>query len=163
AEGATVVTMPRFDLPQFLELIQAHKISRINLVPPILLALAKHPLVDEYNLSSLKELMSGAAPLGADLAQAVIDRIGCNVIQGYGLTSTSPVTHICPNFPGKITRASIGPLLPNTEAMVVSVETEQPLGPNESGELWIRGPQVMKGYLNRPQTTAVNIDADGWL
>lgn len=163
AEGATVVTMPRFDLPQFLELIQAHKISRINLVPPILLALAKHPLVDEYNLSSLKELMSGAAPLGADLAQAVIDRIGCNVIQGYGLTETSPVTHICPNFPGKIKRASIGPLLPNTEAMVVSVETEQPLGPNESGELWIRGPQVMKGYLNQPQATAVTLDADGWL
>lgn len=163
AEGATVVTMPRFDLPQFLELIQTHKISRINLVPPILLALAKHPLVDQYDLSSLTELMSGAAPLGADLAEAVIARLGCNVIQGYGLTETSPVTHICPNFPGQIKRASIGPAIPNTEVMVVDVETGQPMGANKHGELWIRGPQVMKGYLNQPQATAVTLDADGWL
>lgn len=163
ARGATVVTMPRFDLPQFLELIQKYKVTRVNLVPPILLALAKHPIVDQYDLSSLQEMTSGAAPLGEDLAEAVVQRLGCNVIQGYGLTETSPVTHVCPNFPGKIKRASVGPAIPNTEVMVVSVENGEPLGPNENGEIWIRGPQVMKGYLNNPEATAATVDADGWL
>lgn len=163
AQGATIVTMPRFDLPQFLELIQKHKITRINLVPPILLALAKHPLVDQYDLSSLVEMTSGAAPLGNDLAEAVMQRLGCNVIQGYGLTETSPVTHVCPNFPGMVKRASIGPAIPNTEVQVVSVETGESVGHNENGEIWIRGPQVMKGYLHNPDATAATIDEDGWL
>ncbi|RMH02474.1 MAG: 4-coumarate--CoA ligase family protein [Chloroflexi bacterium] len=163
AQGATVVTMPRFDLEMFLELIQKYHVTRVNLVPPILLALAKHPLVDKYDLSSLKELTSGAAPLGEDLAEAVVQRLGCNVIQGYGLTETSPVTHVCPNFPGKIKRASVGPPIPNTEVMVVDVATGKPVGYNERGEIWIRGPQVMKGYLNRPDATAATIDSEGWL
>jgi len=163
AQGATIVTMPRFDLPQFLELIQKHKITRINLVPPILLALAKHPLVDEYDLSSLIEMTSGAAPLGEDLAEAVSQRLDCNVIQGYGLTETSPVTHVCPNFPGKIKRSSVGPPIPNTEVKVVSVDTNEPLTQNANGEIWIRGPQVMKGYLNNPEATAATIDTNGWL
>lgn len=163
AQGATVVTMPRFDLEMFLGLIQQHKVTRINLVPPILLALAKHPLVDNYDLSSLKELTSGAAPLGEDLAEAVVQRLGCNVIQGYGLTETSPVTHVCPNFPGQIKRASVGPAIPNTEVMVVDTATEKPLGHNERGEIWLRGPQVMKGYLNNPQATAATLDEAGWL
>jgi acyl-CoA synthetase (AMP-forming)/AMP-acid ligase II len=163
ARGATVVTMPRFDLEQFLQLIETHRVTRINVVPPILLALAKHPLVDQYDLASLKEMMSGAAPLGTDLAEAVIERLGCNVMQGYGLTETSPVTHVCPNLPGKIKRASVGPSLPNTEVMVVDVDSGEPLPANESGEIWIRGPQVMKGYLNRPRATAATVDSDGWL
>jgi acyl-CoA synthetase (AMP-forming)/AMP-acid ligase II len=163
AQGATVVTMPRFDLEMFLGLIQQYKITRINLVPPILLALAKHPLVAQYDLSSLKELMSGAAPLGEELAETVVQRLGCNVIQGYGLTETSPVTHVCPNFPGRIKRASIGPAIPNTEVMVVDVASAEPLGPNQNGEIWLRGPQVMKGYLNNPAATAVTIDEAGWL
>jgi acyl-CoA synthetase (AMP-forming)/AMP-acid ligase II len=161
--GATVVTMPRFDLEQFLQLIEAHRVTRVNLVPPILLALAKHPLVDQYDLSSLREMTSGAAPLGTELAEAVVERLDCNVLQGYGLTETSPVTHVCPNLPGNVKRASVGPSLPNTKVMVVDVNNREPLGTHESGEIWIRGPQVMKGYLNRPQATAATIDSDGWL
>lgn len=163
AQGATIVTMPRFDLPQFLELVQKYKVTRVNLVPPILLALAKHPLIDQYDLSSLVELTSGAAPLGEELAEAVVQRLGCNVIQGYGLTETSPVTHVCPNFPGMIKRAAVGPAIANTETMVVSVETGEPVGHNQNGEIWIRGPQVMKGYLNNPDATAATIDEAGWL
>jgi len=162
AQGATIVTIPRFDLEQFLELIQKHGVTRINLVPPILLALAKHPLVDQYDLSSLQDVLSGAAPMGEDLAQAVEKRLGINVLQGYGLTETSPVTHVRPNRPG-VSRASIGPPIANTEVMVASIKTGEPLGPNENGEIWIRGPQVMKGYLNNPDATAATVDEDGWL
>lgn len=163
ARGATIVTMPRFDLPQFLELIQKHKITRVNLVPPILVALAKHPLVAQYDLSSLVELFSGAAPLSSELAEEVVARLGCNVVQGYGLTETSPITHVGPNIPGKIKRASVGPAIPNTEVMVVDTATGEPLGRNERGEIWMRGPQVMKGYLNNPQATANTIDREGWI
>jgi acyl-CoA synthetase (AMP-forming)/AMP-acid ligase II len=163
ARGASIVTMPRFDLPQFLELIQKHKITRANVVPPVLVALAKHPLVDQYDLSSLVEMTSGAAPLGADLAEAVVQRLGCNIVQGYGLTETSPVSHVCPNFPEMIKRAAVGFPIPNTETVVVSVETGEAVGYNQNGEIWIRGPQVMKGYLNNPNATAATIDNDGWL
>ena len=163
AMGATVVTIPRFDPELFLSLIQKHKVTRINLVPPILLMLAKHPLVDQYDLSSLRELTSGAAPLGDDLAEAVVQRVGCNVLQGYGLTETSPVTHVNFNPPEKVKRASVGAAIPNTECMIVDVMSEEAVAHNQNGEIWMRGPQVMKGYLNRPGATAATLDEDGWL
>ena len=162
--GATIVTMPRFDLEQFLALIQKHKITRIHLVPPILVALAKHPLVGKYDLSSLVELSSGAAPLSAELAQEVMRRLGCSVIQGFGMTETSPVTHVYDRTLAQADkRGSVGPLLPNTEAMIVDVASGRPVGVGERGELWIRGPQVMKGYLNNPAATAATLDAESWL
>jgi acyl-CoA synthetase (AMP-forming)/AMP-acid ligase II len=163
-KGATAVTMPKFDLEPFLQLMQAHAITRAYLVPPIVLALAKHPMVTKYDLSSLGVVLSGAAPLDASLAQACAERLGCKVVQGYGLTETSPVTHITPDDdPAKNRPGSIGQLLPNTEARVVGVETGDDVGPNEDGEIWIRGPQVMRGYLNNPDATARTIDAEGWL
>jgi acyl-CoA synthetase (AMP-forming)/AMP-acid ligase II len=161
-KGATVVTMPKFDLEPFLQTMQEHRINRALLVPPIVLALAKHPTVEEYDLSSLELIMSGAAPLDAQLATECSERLGCGVIQGYGLTETSPVTHVVPspehNRPG-----SIGPLVPNTEARVVDWGTGENLAPNVDGEIWIRGPQVMRGYLNNPEATARTIDEEGWL
>jgi acyl-CoA synthetase (AMP-forming)/AMP-acid ligase II len=161
--GATIVTMPRFDLEQFLQLLEKHQITRANLVPPILLALAKHPLVANYDLSSIIEILSGAAPLSAELGDAVAERLNCNVIQGYGMTETSPVTHVCPNFPGMVKRASVGPALPNTAVKVIDIKNGQALGPNEEGEIWIHGPQVMKGYLNNPDATAATVDNEGWI
>jgi acyl-CoA synthetase (AMP-forming)/AMP-acid ligase II len=163
-KGATIVTMPKFDLEPFLQLMQSHAITRAYLVPPIVLALAKHPMVDAFDLSSLEVIMSGAAPLDAGLAQACAERLGCNVFQGYGLTETSPVTHVTPDDdPAKNRPGSIGQLLPNTEARVIGVETGEDVGPAEDGEIWIRGPQVMRGYLNNPEATAETIDEDGWL
>ncbi|MGH9175127.1 MAG: AMP-binding protein, partial [Vicinamibacterales bacterium] len=95
--GGVIVTMPRFDLAQFLQLIQDHRVTRAFLVPPIVLALAKHPLVDEYDLSSLEVIFCGAAPLSAELSQAAATRLGCIIKQGYGMTETSPVTHLTPD------------------------------------------------------------------
>jgi acyl-CoA synthetase (AMP-forming)/AMP-acid ligase II len=162
--GATIVTMPRFDLEQFLQLMQDHGVTRAHLVPPIILALAKQPLVEKFDLSKLELIMSGAAPLDATLAAACAARLGCQVIQGYGLTETSPVTHCTPDdAPENNKPGSIGPPLPNTECRVVDYATGEDVGPNVDGEVWIRGPQVMRGYLNNPQATAITIDGDGWL
>jgi len=160
-KGATLVTMARFDLEAFLEALQRHAVTRAYLVPPIVLALAKQPVVEKYDLSALRTIVSGAAPLDAELAEVCARRLGCEVKQAYGLTECSPVTHWTPedaNKPG-----SIGPLVRNTQAKVVDLASGEALEPGERGELCVRGPQVMRGYLNRPDATAGMIDADGWL
>ncbi len=162
-KGATIVTMPRFDLEQFLQTLQNYGVTWAYLVPPIVLALAKHPLVDKYDLSKLKSILSGAAPLGKDVTQACANRLNCLVRQGYGLTETSPVTHFTPNDPAKIKPGSIGPLVAMTECKIIDYNTDAELGPNQEGELWVWGPQVMQGYLNRPDATAAVINPDGWL
>jgi len=161
ANGVTVVTLPRFDLEQALGLIQEHRITRLFAVPPVVLALAKHPLVDNYDLSSLTQVFSGAAPLGAELAQEASARIGCEVVQGYGMTELSPVSHTTP--PGMFKPGTSGVTVSNTESRIVDPDTgeDQPVGGR--GELWVRGPLVMRGYLNNPEATAATIDADGWL
>jgi acyl-CoA synthetase (AMP-forming)/AMP-acid ligase II len=107
--------------------------------------------------------MSGAAPLGPDVQAACARRIGCRVCQGYGLTETSPVTHCVPPLPSPQVPGSVGPPIPNTEMMIVDITTDEPLGPGEEGEVWVRGPQIMKGYFNNPEATAAMITADGWL
>ncbi len=159
--GATTVTMPRFDLEQFLTVIQDHKVTRAYVVPPIALALAKHPLVDEYDLSSLRLVLSGAAPLGAELERACQERLGCSVVQGYGMTETSPVTHTAPR--GRHKAGTIGPCLPNMECRIVDPETGEDAEPGGRGELWMRGPNIMKGYLNNEEATRETIVEDGWL
>jgi acyl-CoA synthetase (AMP-forming)/AMP-acid ligase II len=163
SQGATLVMMPRFDLEQFLTILQDYRVTRAFLVPPIVLALAKHPLVDRFDLSALQFINSGAAPLGADLEQACGKRLGCDVFQGYGLTETSPVLTTHPPEPAKIRHGSVGLVLPNTEAQVVDPAGGQALGRNQTGELCFRGPQVMRGYLNRPQETAQMLGPDRWL
>jgi acyl-CoA synthetase (AMP-forming)/AMP-acid ligase II len=152
--------MPRFELEPFLQAIQEHAITRLFLAPPIVVALAKHPLVDKYDMSSVKVVFSGAAPLDADTARLCGERIGCRVSQGYGLTETSPVSHSVPDRAPEVVPGSVGPSLPNTECKVVDVATGEELGPNQDGEIWIRGPQVMKGYLNNEEATRNSIDAD---
>jgi acyl-CoA synthetase (AMP-forming)/AMP-acid ligase II len=160
--GATIVTMPRFDLEQFLELLERHAVTRAYVVPPIALALGKHPAVEGRDLSALRTIMSGAAPLGADLAEQVAARVDATVIQGYGLTETSPVTHLLRPH-GEHRPGSIGQPLPNTECRVVDPETGEDVDEGERGELWIRGPQVMLGYLHNEDATRATIDAEGWL
>ena len=159
--GATIVTMPRFDLEQFLSLHQEHGLTRAFVAPPMVVALAKHPIVDNYDLSALRWILSGAAPLSAELAIACGERLGCEVVQGYGMTELSPVSHATPS--GGFKPGSVGVTAPNTETRIVDPLTQQPLGVDEDGEVWVRGPQVMKGYLNNKAATTNTIDDDGWL
>jgi acyl-CoA synthetase (AMP-forming)/AMP-acid ligase II len=161
--GTTLVTMPRFEFEEYLRVLQDYGVTLAYVVPPIVLALAKHPLVDKYDLSKLRAISCGAAPLGKDVAQACAERLGPSVRQGYGMTEASPLTHLTPMNLDKINRGTSGQCVPNTECKVVDVATGEELGPNQEGELWIRGPQVMQGYLNRPEETAVTVDPDGWL
>ena len=162
-KGTTIVTLPRFDLEQFLKTISDYRITLAHLVPPVVLALSKSPLVDNYDLSSMKTIFSGAAPLGPDLTQACMSRLNCRIRQGYGMTETSPVTHSSPADPTKVKYGSVGVPAPSTECKIIDLETGAELGPNQEGEVCVRGPQVMKGYLNKPEATAATIDPDGWI
>ena len=160
--GGTIVTMPRFDLEQFLQTLQDYGVTMAYLVPPIVLALAKHPLVDNYDLSKLRNILSGAAPLPEPVAEACVERHGVMLRQGYGLTETSPVTHAN----GKdrtIKNASVGFAVPNTEYRIVDLGTGTDAETGQLGEIWLRGPQVMKGYLNDADATRDMIDDDAWL
>ncbi|MEZ4869831.1 MAG: 4-coumarate--CoA ligase family protein [Caldilineaceae bacterium] len=162
-EGATVVSMPRFDMEQFLATIQKYRITYAHLVPPIVLGLAKHPLVDKYDLSSLRAITSGAAPLGAEVEQACRARLHCAVTQGYGMTEASPVTHYFSEIERVSKPGSVGPCIPNTETKIADFVTGEALGPRQEGEVRIRGPQIMQGYLNNPAATARTLDDEGWL
>ena len=159
--GETIVTLPRFDLETALKILQDHKIKLAHLVPPIVVALGKHPVVDKYNLSSLRYIFSGAAPLGVELTNAVQKRLSLTIRQGYGMTEASPVTHY--TLAGRDKAGTVGFLVPSTEMRIVDPETGRDAGVGERGEVWIRGPQVMKGYLNNPEATASTVDAGGWL
>ena len=161
ANAVTAITMPRFDLVEALGAVQNLKITRFFAVPPMILGLAKSPVVDDFDLSSLTQVFSGAAPLGADIAAEAAARIGCEIVQGYGMTELSPVSHATPE--GQYRPGTSGVTLPNTECRIVDPETGQDLGVGERGELWVRGPQVMQGYLNNPSATAETIDGEGWL
>lgn len=167
-QRAALVTMPKFDLTEFLRVVAEHRTTWVFIAPPIAVALAKHPLIDQYDLSSISVIFSGAAPLDGALASAVATRLDCVVCQGYGMTETSPVTHAIPVTRDDIDRSSVGLLLSGTEARLLDPETGADVavpdgGASEPGELLIRGPQVMKGYLNRPEATAEMLDGDGWL
>jgi acyl-CoA synthetase (AMP-forming)/AMP-acid ligase II len=161
ANGVTTVTMPRFDMVEALQATQDLKITRFFAVPPIILGLAKHPIVDQYDMSSVRQIFSGAAPLGAELAAEAGARLGCEVVQGFGMTELSPVSHC--TVEGDFRPGTSGVTVSNTESRVVDPVTGEDQGVGDRGELWVRGPQVMKGYLNNAEATAATVDADGWL
>jgi acyl-CoA synthetase (AMP-forming)/AMP-acid ligase II len=159
--GGAVVTMPRFDLEQFLALTERYRARRLWIVPPVAIALAKHPIVERFDLSSVESVLSGAAPLGADVGEALGRRLGCVALQGYGMTEMSPVSHVVPPWAPR--PGSAGIAVPGTECRIVDPESGADVAPGDEGELWVRGPQVMKGYLKNPEATASCLDADGWL
>jgi acyl-CoA synthetase (AMP-forming)/AMP-acid ligase II len=163
SNGWTLLTLPRFDLTSFLRALQDYRVTRAYVVPPIVLALANNPLVDEFDLSSLRWILSGGAPLDNDLIRRCEERLGCLVVQGYGMTEAGCATHVQAPDGNVAKRGSNGPCVPNTECKVVDLDSGAELGPRQQGELWVRGPQTMMSYLNRPDATAQMLTPDGWL
>ncbi|KAK5132264.1 hypothetical protein LTR08_009252 [Meristemomyces frigidus] len=159
--GLKTVVMPRFEIESWCRIVQDHHITFAYVVPPVVLLLSKHPAVASYDLSSLRMLNSGAAPLTKELVDAVYQRISVPVKQGYGLSETSPTTHTQPWEDWASSMGSVGTMLPNQTAKYMSAEeTEVPTG--EVGELWIKGPNIFKGYLNNVQGTKNALTADGY-
>ncbi|MBV9327105.1 MAG: AMP-binding protein [Chloroflexi bacterium] len=162
--GATTVIVRRFDLGRFLEAVQKYRISSAFLTPPVVNELVKNPLVSEYDLGSLRSILCAAAPLGPEAETAAAERLGCTVRQGYGMTeATGPVSTNLVKPDGSVRRGSVGQLVPGTEAKIEDLADARELGAGETGEILVRGPQVMRGYLNNPEATAVALEAGGWL
>jgi len=161
--GSTVVVLPRFTLGTFLAAIERYRVTSLYVAPPIVLALARHPAVARYDLSSLKHVISAAAPLDAATAAACARRLGLPSIgQAYGMTELSPGTHVVPLDAADPPPGTVGKLIPSTEMRIVSLDDPgEDLGPGADGEILIRGPQVMKGYLGRPEATAALVDGGG--
>ncbi|KAI0343749.1 AMP binding protein [Trametopsis cervina] len=161
-----VIVMPRFDVVELCKAIERYQVTQILVVPPMCLALWRHPVIEQYNIKSLRLLVSGAAPLGKPMVEGTEGRLralGADVVlsQGYGLTETSPSSHCLPPDDTIRKAGSVGPLWANLEARLV-LEDGSDAKEGEPGELWLRGPTVMKGYLNNPKATAESITPDGW-
>ncbi|XP_072987581.1 4-coumarate--CoA ligase 2-like [Typha latifolia] len=165
--GSAVMIMPKFEIVAMLTAIEKYKVTVAAVVPPLVLALAKNPVVEKYDLGSIRIVLSGAAPLGKELEEALKNRVPQAVFgQGYGMTEAGPVLSMCPAFakqPSPAKSGSCGTVVRNAELKVIDPETGCSLGRNLPGEICIRGPQVMKGYLNDPEATSATIDVEGWL
>ncbi|WP_295818725.1 AMP-binding protein [uncultured Microbacterium sp.] len=168
-QRATLVTMPKFDLVQFLTNIQTYGCTYLYIAPPIAVALAKHPIVDQFDISTVHTVFSGAAPLDGETAEIAARRINARMMQGYGMSELSPVSHAMPYTRDDIPVSSVGTILPNIVCKLVDTETGEEIteieddGRTRPGELWVQGPNVMLGYLNKPEATAETLDADGFL
>jgi acyl-CoA synthetase (AMP-forming)/AMP-acid ligase II len=161
ALGTTGVVMMRFDVEQMLHLVGKYSMTNLYLVPPAILAMANVPDPSRFDTSSLRVIVSGAAPLPPEVAERVQSIYGCLVSQGYGLTEASPTTNTNPL--DRIKLESCGPPFADTFEKIVDTDTGEELSVGGVGELVVRGPQVMKGYWKRPQETSECLSEDGWL
>lgn len=162
-KGNTIITMPKFDLIHMLEAVQAYHITNLPLVPPIMVALTKENVITKYDLSSVIEMTCTAAPVSKETLEEVYQRLKIpDIRQGYGMTEASgrisiAILKTIKNY------ATVGPLVSGMEAVVVDPNSGKRLPPNKQGELWVRGPNIMQGYLNNEEATASVLDEDGWL
>nr|AHA42444.1 4-coumarate:CoA ligase [Cannabis sativa] len=165
--GATILIMPKFEIGSLLGLIERYKVSVAPIVPPIVLAIAKYPDLHKYDLSSLKVLKSGGAPLGKELEDTVRAKFpNVTLGQGYGMTEAGPVLTMSLAFAKEafdVKAGACGTVVRNAEMKIVDPETGSSLPRNQPGEICIRGDQIMKGYLNDPESTKNTIDKEGWL
>ncbi|CAI0393973.1 unnamed protein product [Linum tenue] len=165
--GAAILIMPKFEIGALVELVQRYRVTIAPFVPPIVLAIAKWPEIDRYDLSSIRMVMSGAAPMGKELEDDVRAKLpNATLGQGYGMTEAGPVLSMCLAFakePFEIKSGACGTVVRNAEMKIVDPDTGASLPRNQSGEICIRGSQIMKGYLNDPEATENTIDKEGWL
>jgi acyl-CoA synthetase (AMP-forming)/AMP-acid ligase II len=161
ALGTTGIVMMRFDVEQMMALVGKYHMTNLYLAPPAVLAMANVPDPSRFDTSSLRAVVSGAAPLPVEVAERVRSTYGCLVAQGYGMTETSPTTNTNPLDRIKI--ESCGPPVADTFEKIVSLDTGKELAAGEVGEVAVRGPQVMKGYWKRPEETRGCLSEDGWL
>lgn len=159
--GLTCIVMEKFDLEQWCRMVQKHKITQCYVVPPVILGLSKHPIVDKYDLSSLRMMTSAAAPLTKELVQTAYKRLGIPITQAYGLSETSPSTHVQPLELWDSTIGSVGRLLPNQTAKYVSGD-EKEVSAGQVGELWVKGPHVFVGYWKNKAATSNALTSDGY-
>ncbi|KAG6791184.1 hypothetical protein POTOM_000296 [Populus tomentosa] len=165
--GASILIMPKFEIGSLLGLIEKYKVSIAPVVPPVMMSIAKSPDLDKHDLSSLRMIKSGGAPLGKELEDTVRAKFPqARLGQGYGMTEAGPVLAMCLAFakePFDIKPGACGTVVRNAEMKIVDPETGASLPRNQPGEICIRGDQIMKGYLNDPEATSRTIDKEGWL
>ena len=162
--GATQVLMDRFDMEQFLTLLSKYRGTHLYTVPPVALGITQYPDVDRFDLSSIRAAVLAAAPMSGDLQRQLSSSLGTKVIQVYGMTELSPVAN-SDFFDDSLLRpGTVGPAVADTEEKIVDLETgTREVASGEAGELWVRGPQVMKGYFENAEATAETITHDGWM
>ena len=162
--AAKMILIPKFDPPKILQTIQNQKVTVFCGVPTMYSTLITNPELSKYDLTSIRVCISGASPLPPQVQKQFMDITGGFLAEGYGLTEASPVTHCTPvdKSMRTVKVGSIGLPLPDTQARIIDLETGKPLDAGKVGELAVRGPQVMKGYWNKPQETAL-VMHEGWL
>lgn len=161
-QGGKMVLLPKFNAEMILKTIQKQRPTLFPGAPTIYIGLINHPQIKKYDLSSIKACISGSAPLPAEVQEQFEELTGGKLVEGYGLTESSPVTHANLLFENIRQKNSIGIPWPDTDAMIVDGSIERPRPNGEIGELVVKGPQVMKGYWNRPEENAMTLE-DGWL
>nr|AGW27194.1 4-coumarate:coenzyme A ligase 4 [Salvia miltiorrhiza] len=166
ASGSTVVILSKFEMDEMLMAIQKFSATYLPLVPPILVALMNHAdsIKRKYDLSSLHTVLSGGAPLSKEVIEGFTDKYpGVGVLQGYGLTESTGIGASTDSQEESSRYGTAGLLSPSMEAKIVNPETGAPLPVNRTGELWLRGPSIMKGYFSNEEATASTLDSQGWL